>query len=582
MLFLEDSTPTIDPIIIIIICSVIGGIILLVAFYLLYKFVFYPRSLRKKVRELDHKFEYLHALLNGQDVQYVKRLEIISRTNLLYSELHAQYSKRYKEVRNRYDSVAQNSMNKLKDLLIEKKYKNLKDVFNEAREVVETFEKNVNQFNADLMAVIKPEEDAKQSITILKDKYRKIKLEFHQKEDDIELVAPSFEALFNHIDETFAEFDSLVESAHYDEANGMLNDIERAINELSKALDITPGFCALIGDIIPEKLHQLKRAYNEMLDNKYPVHHLIVKGSLENMNSELEEISKRVVNFEFAGVQQSLDSITRRVDEYFVLFDKEKEAKIVFDNECNNTYSSVSAIEKRFIRLRNTIPDVTKIYVVEDSYLAKIDEMQKSVNQLGGVKRTLDTFIHSATKQPYSILVEKMHELQTKTKSIEASLDAYQVYLDSLKNDSETAYGLLDTYYLRAKKSEKIIRDVSLDVFTEKYALKIDSIYDSIDLLYKTLKTLPIDVKKVGELVKSLNDVGDKTMFDIENEYNMMQMADAAILFANRDRQHMNNIDKLITQSEKLYFNAEFENAYVETGNALKIIRQTGVEAPTK
>lgn len=578
MFFLGEIDSQFDTILYVSI-AVGGAIILFILFYILYKFIFYPRSLRKKVRELDRKFEYLHALLNGQDIQYVKRLEIISRSNLLYSEIHAQYLKRYKEVRNRYDSVAQNSINKLKDLLMEKKYKNLKDAFNEAKEVMTAFEKSVNQFNDDLMVVIKPEEDAKQAITVLKEKYRKIKIEFHDKEDEIELVVTSFNTIFEHIDSMFVDFDGLVESAHYEETNSMLPNIDKALNELSRALEVIPNLCALLTDIIPDKLHQLKRAYNEMLDNNYPVHHLIIKGSLEDMNNEIAAISKKVRNFDFEGTQNTLNVIIKNIDECFVLFDKEKDAKVIFDKECSQTYLAVSTLEKRFIRLCNTIPDIKKVFVIDDVYFAKIDGIQKNVNTLGGVKRTLDTFIHSATKQPYSILVDKMKELQNQTKSIDSQLNEYQFYLDSLKTNSESAYALLSTYYLRAKKVEKIIRDVSLQVFADKYSESIDKIYELIDSLYKTLNTLPINVSQVTSIVNELNNFGEKTMYDIEQDYNMMQMADAAILFANRDRQHLNNIDQLVTQSERQYFNAEFENAYVQTGNALKLIRQTGVEA---
>ena len=68
-----------------IILGVIGGVIVLGAlFVLLYIFVISRNSVKKQIRELEKKYSYLDALLIGQDSQYIHRLEIISRSNLLY------------------------------------------------------------------------------------------------------------------------------------------------------------------------------------------------------------------------------------------------------------------------------------------------------------------------------------------------------------------------------------------------------------------------------------------------------------------------------------------------------------------
>ena len=66
--------------------------------FLLYHFVISRRSYKKQLRDLERKYSYLDALLIGQDSQYIHRLEIISRTNLLFVEKYNMYSRRFKEV----------------------------------------------------------------------------------------------------------------------------------------------------------------------------------------------------------------------------------------------------------------------------------------------------------------------------------------------------------------------------------------------------------------------------------------------------------------------------------------------------
>ena len=57
---------------------------------LLNKFYFSIKRCRKTLDQLQGDYEYYHALLVGQDNSLIQRLEIISRTNLLYSDIHSE------------------------------------------------------------------------------------------------------------------------------------------------------------------------------------------------------------------------------------------------------------------------------------------------------------------------------------------------------------------------------------------------------------------------------------------------------------------------------------------------------------
>jgi len=544
--------------------------------FLLYKFVIVRHVARKQVRELERRFEYLHALLIGQDAQYVKRLEIISRTNLLYVELHTQYLKRFKEIRDRFDAQAQNTINGLKDLVDEGKYKALKVSYSDGRNIIETYEKHVNTLNSDLISVVKPEEEARQASLSLKEELRRIKQDYYSKQGDLQLVISSFDAVYEYIDGLFDEFEQYVESAQYDDANTLLPNISKAIKEVGRVLTKLPNICALVTMVIPDKIASLMNAYEEMVDAKYPLHHLIVKNNIYDMNRELDLLTKKIKSFELTGVNNALDNIIARIDEYFILFEEEKKARVIFDAECEDIYVIVNTLEKKFIKLCNTIPEVKKIYVISGDYANRVNEIQSEINKVGATKRSLDTFIHSSTKQPYSILVSKMHELRDESNLVLSMMEDFQVYLDSLKETAENAYLLIYDYYHRVKKAEKIVRDISLKEFTAKYEELLERIYTSLNSVNDILNVLPIDITTVSNNISWLIEEGEPVLNEIESDNNMMALAESAILYANRDRQHLSDIHHLVLQSEAHFFNANFEKAYVDTSNALRKLRQGG------
>ncbi len=553
---------------------VIGVVVAAAGIWLLLHFtLFSSMRYKKTVRDLSRRFEYLHALLTGQDSQYLRRIESISQTNLLYVDTHVTFNKRFKDIRDKSDSSAQATINNLKDLVSERAYKELKAELPRARTIIENYDEEVNALNNDLLRIIKPEEECRQSSLRLKEELRKIKQSYFIKQADLSLVSASFDAVFKNLDEQFQAFEGFVESAQYDEAKNLLPDISAVIRELGRCLQELPNICITITTIIPDRLASLQNRYEEMIRADFPLHHLIVKGNIEDMNASLAAITDRVMEFNLNRVQEELDAIIAHIDEYFDLFDKEKEARLVFENECEKVYLEEAGIEKKYIRLSNGLPEVKGIYVIPPKAQSQIDGIKNLINKAGATKRSLDTFIHSGTKQPYSILVDKMHTLQDEAEQASAAIDTFERYLLSLKSDTESAVAIIEEFHEKLHLSEVAIDRIGLPLVEERYAEAIESCYGYIDEVYRLVHTLPIDVDAVNENIAKLQDEGSRVTDAAIGDFEQCQLADSAIIYANRDRRHLGEVNDALKQTESYYFNGDFRRAYSETGACLKRIR---------
>ena len=140
--------------VLIILLVIAGAIILGVGAFLLYHFVISRNRVKKQIRELQKRYSYLDALLIGQDSQYIHRLEIISRTNLLYVDKHEQFSRRFKEIYENDDKFAESMLRQLNALINNKQYKNIKSVINDAKKAMKVFEDKVNSIDGDLYSLI--------------------------------------------------------------------------------------------------------------------------------------------------------------------------------------------------------------------------------------------------------------------------------------------------------------------------------------------------------------------------------------------------------------------------------------------
>ena len=545
-------------------------------FVIVYFLVLRERIFKKQIREIDRRVQFLHALLIGQDAQYVKRLEIISRTNLLYVDIHTKFLKRFKDLRNKNDGDAEAAIASLRDYIDSKNFKAYKENLPRVIQIVDEYDALVNSLNSDLLKVVKPEEDCRQSALTYKEQLRRIKQDYYSKESELLLMSQSFDEVFALLDKKFEDFETLVESAQYDEANSILPNIDEILHELTIHMSELPALCTMVSTVIPEKIASVQSAHKELLDQKYPLYHLRVNQTIADFEQELENITHSIRIFKVNGIADRLEDMSNKLDAFFTSFDEEKAARETFETNNESVYSTVNLIERNFIKLRNTIPEVGKFFIINEDHKSKINNIQNNINKVGALKRSLDTFIHSATKQPYSILLNKMNELSAASKLIISDIEEYNSYIASLKSDAEKAYNVVFEAYDKVKTAEYQVIKMNVKKVSEKYQPQFDKLYEVLNNIYECLVTNPIDIDKVNALLHDYFEIANVILDngEVSQDYNMMLLAESSILYANRHRYHLSDVDSQLSQAETYFQNGDFQNASIMASNILKRIKE--------
>ncbi|HPY79593.1 MAG TPA: septation ring formation regulator EzrA [Bacilli bacterium] len=559
---------------IILIC--IGAAILLgLGLYLLYHFIFSRNSVRRQVKELERKYSYLDALLIGQDSQYIHRLEIISRTNLLYVEKYNEFSRRFKEVFEGEDKFAESMIKQAKALIANNQFQNIKKVVSDTKKAIASFEEKVNQLDKDLFEVIKPEEEARHQVLKLKEDYRRVKQIFYANSNDLEIVTSSFTRVFDKLDTSFSDFENHIESAEYDEANTLIPVIGKVIRALDSALSQMPNLCILTQSIIPDKIVELTKEYSEVESSGIPLFNISYKHRVDVWNMTLESNRKKLVELQTAGVMESLDQIQKEIEETHNLLQAEMQDKDEFIKSCDILYAKVIELEKIFLKICALLPEVNNIYVIAEEQKNQINILKENMNKLGASKRNLDNFIHSSTKQPYSVLKKKLDDLNADYETANSQIQEFKDYLDSLKDTSEEAYTMVFAYYYHCKQVESLLRNLDIPDFTNQYKEQIETCYNLLNEIDIALKVKPIDVAKVNEKVTALKNIANPFFDDAENKCREAQLAESAIVYANRDRHHQKDVHQQLNVLEKSFYDGEFLKVYHD---ASAIYRRMHVE----
>lgn len=571
MAFLFAKTLIDTNLTIIIVCSVAGALLVLgLIIFILEKTLFQKRRCNKVLKDLVAKYEYLHALLTGQDSQFIQRLEIISRTNLLYVDIHASYFKRSKELRETIDVAVSNIISDLGEYLEEKKYKEFKRYYKNNLNLIRQYDNNVNQLNNDLMQIIKPEEDCREASIHLKEKFRQVKSKYNMNEDNLTFVALTFDRVFDNIDRSFAEFDALVETANYDEANQILPKVEKVLDKLNELIDQIPALVDEFTVKLPGRVSDLLSKYNQLLNEKKPLRHLNVEEKVHNINGRIETGKEQIQRLTVKNLDAEAKDINATIDGVFDLFEKEDRASKDFDSKKDEVLDKFSDYEKEYIKIKNNIERYRKVYVIDEEHENMLKDISKTVDNVSKDKRKLDVYIHAPESSPFTILVEKVNAVEVGSVDLGKKIDAFKEYQASLKNDCDSAFKNLKVKYEQLKSSESTIRNWKINAYVEKYKPVIDECYKLLDECAEVINTIPINVNTVNAYSSKINEKINNLVKGVQELDTYKNKAAEQIIVANRDRMKFAEINSLVKTCESLYFEGNFKSAYEGSSEILK------------
>ena len=511
-------------------------LILIAGGVLLYLLVFSRMKYRKQVRNLEKQFSYYDSLLIGQDSQYIHRLEIISRTNLLYMDKYEFFQRRFRNIYDTEDKYSDSILKQLNALIKAKQYKNIKSVISEAKKSIDSLSESVKSLDHDLYQVIKLEEDCRRSIDHLKEVYRHVKQTYYSESDSLELVATTFNKMFDKIDSIFSKFDDMLEGAEYDEINAEIKSLGDVLNALGHVLIELPNLCLTLKTTIPEKLVELQNKYKDTEKEGVPLYHLSFKLHVDEWKKKISELTKKIVNLQCGGMSTECNILLEEMNELSKQLENEVTSREYFKANYERIYNQVNEVEKMFLRICALLPEVKQYYSISQEETSKIDSLSVSVNNLGSSKRYLDGFVHSGTRQPFSLLKSKLDELEQNYLVVNEGVMAFKNFVDSLKSTAEEAYSMISIYYRHIKDIENILTEIGNEAIANNYKDKIEAVYDVLNDIYDQVQSKPIDVEEVTNKIQNLKNLANVMFEEIESLYKNQQAAETSLVVLNADR----------------------------------------------
>lgn len=553
----------------------IGGIILfmIILFIILYFSVISHNRMKKQTRDLEKKYNNVHEVLTVQVEQAINRIYFISQKNMEYVSTHEKYIKAYENILETKDKQSYIAINSLKSLVLEKKFRGLKSIIDSTKITIMEFSKSVEMMNDELSEILLKDEDCRLKAVELQRRLRLIKEVYASHETELKSIEHSFQRVFEKIDKNFQEFEELNNSAKYQEALEKLPVMQKVLDALQEQLEKLPSYCAIVTNVLPNRIEELEMTFKQLESQNYPLHHLKVNAAIEDFNNKLEDLKNRLSMFKMEKISEDIQEIEDRIVILLRDFEDEKEAKVFFDNKCETIYEETYVIEKQFMKLKRVLPTFKSVYLLKDRYLDDIEQLQIDIDNLGNIKRDLDNYIHSSTRQPYSILMKKLNDLDKETMRIKETITEFHHYLNSLKKDSESSYEMIKKYFIDLKKAEAVVRDMDVPTFKDTLKNDFDRSYAYLESIGDLIKVQPIDVQTINETAQVADSLIEDLLKRIQEQSAQRKYAEESIVYANQYRQEFYDVKQSLIRAERSFYEGDFGRTIDETVKTIKKMR---------
>ncbi len=538
----------------------IPGLILVV---LLFFFLLRGQRYRRNFDDLSSRYESTHGVLFGQVSQYISRLEAINQRNFTYADTYINLNNKFKDLKDYKDAECVSYIRHLSDALTDHDYSSFRQGYPEARRKIADFETAVASFSKNLSLKFEDEKKAQGQYLASQAALRKIKEAYFSFQSDAGMLMATFEAFFTRADALLSEAESLIDRASYDEATDILeNKLNPALKALDGKMEAIPEMCLQLTSVLPSKIISLKNTYEELAAAGYPLHHIIVDGTIDELENEVNAMSERLRGLALGGLSDRIDLVSGKIQGYLDAFEKEEAARKRFEEEFPDVYRSSTKLDNDFLQLNHAIPKAQELYLFSDDDKAAIEETNAAINRVGAVRRRLDNLIHSGTKQPFTVLLARLDSLNEETQSTKKGMDAFTMRLRSFKSDVDEAAALLTPALVAAREAEADLAEAGIPALDARYAPMIGDIRSYVEEASSILRALPIDVEKVSASHERLAKALDRLDSSLHGDLQAMQKAEGEIVEANRYRGGNEALADSLRQAETLFYQADFEKAY--------------------
>ena len=525
------------------------------------------RKNKKYRAELD-KLEVEKNILDSSPViPELSKVESITKNE----KLEAMYD----NWSHRLNAIRTEQIPKITDMLLEADYSLSKmdyksTIYKIAKLEMEIYKVRTNsEFLLNEIKEITNSEERNRALIIgLKTKYRELYENFNNSKQEFGDTVDIITLQFENIAHRFEDFEKVMEKAEYTEVAPIIKNIDEMLKHMDNVVEEIPSILLISTNILPKKISEIEYEYKIMLNKGYPLDYL-------NVEYNISEAKKKIANIleksKVLNLQDSLLELKVLVDYFeglFTDFDKEKinrhryeEADKIFKQKFDN-------ISNLLVEIFGQLDEIRNLYHLSDSDIEELENVRKDLKTLYEDYKTLTTHTGNNTFA-FSKLTKELEQLTVRLSKLDERVDVILDSIGSMKEDEIRARQQLEEVKLILKQSKNKIKEYNLPIVPQNYFVELSDAQLAIKEIIKELDKKPITIDILNTRVDTARDLVLKLYTTTKEMMKTAMFAEMAIVYGNRYRSDVEDLDKHLSLAERLFFKGDYQKSLEVSINSL-------------
>ena len=552
---------------ILIIVSVYIFVVILAIVVLIIKGIKRKKALEKRLEELEREKNMVLSTPILNELSKAESLVKDDKTKVRFDE----WQEKFDNIRNNDIPAVTDMLLQADDYIDKRNYKELRTLLADVELKIYKLNEKANKLLGEIKEVTLSEERNRERIVKLKSDYRVIKSEYERDKESYGEVQDAIELQFENIEKRFSEFEVVMEKKDYDEINYIVKGTDEMVEHISYVIKEVPAVLIMCHELIPSKIEDISKIYISMTRDMYQLDYLNVDYNISETNKKLNDILDRVKVLNLEDVVFELKTINSYFDSLYNDFDKEKLARVKFEDDMKSFDYKLARTNKIVNGLNSQLKDFKTNYSLSEEDVNRIEIITKEVEGIKvSYKELKDCNINHSF--PYTKLCKELDYLIIKLSKIDESLDYDVQNIGNMKEDESRAREQLDSINDLIKKARNRIRLYNIPVLPDNYYVELDDAKEAIREINKELNKKPINIDTLNIRVDTARGLAFKVFNTTNDVLKYVMMAEETIVYGNRYRSVKEQVNVGLNQAEKLFREGEYKKALEEAMNAIDYV----------
>lgn len=525
------------------------------------------KEFEKEVQELDKE---KNVIASTPVMAELSKVEAIVKNDKM-EEKYKRWQKRFEEIKN-------DRITKLTDMIVDlelsvsmKDYKTMRLKLAKTEMEIYKVKTSADHLLGEIQEITVSEEKYRSIITKLKAKYRELNSKYQDHKSDYDEIQDAIDLQFENIERRFADFEEVMENNEYNEVVHVVKALDTMIDHMSIVIDEVPNLVLLGKQLIPKRIEEITSTYETMVKDGYVLDYLNIPYNMEEALKNVKEIIDRVKVLNLEECMFELKTMLDYLDSLFHDFEKEKLSRKLYEENALDFDRKLKKINKIVSDIYEQMDDIKNMYDLSNDDIKDMEDVRMRLLALN--KSYQELLEQKENKQlSFTKLASELEVMSNLLKQLEEDLDQSLKSLGSMYDDEVRAREQLNEIQELLKECKLRIRSYKLPIITNNYFVELAEANEAILEIIKELEKKPIVIKVLNTRVDTARDLVLKLYHTTNEMIKTAQLAERAIVYGNRYRSNMEEIDRGLTNAEMLFYKGNYKGALETSINTIDLI----------